>query len=244
MNPSPWYATWFDTPYYHMLYRHRDETEARSFLTELVHTAGLTKDCSVLDLACGRGRHAITLHQLGFDVTGYDLSASSIAFAKQWEQPGLRFAVQDMLLPYAKEQFDVVMNLFTSFGYFETEEEHALAIQHMAHALKPGGRVILDFMNAQKVMDGLVPEEVVEVGEIEFHITRHADGNSIVKRISFEHLGQLYQFEERVRAFLLEDFTSFFEQAGLLTTHIWGSASGTTFDSHQSARLIIIAHKP
>jgi SAM-dependent methyltransferase len=244
MNKTPWYATWFDTPFYHMLYRHRDETEARRFLTELVQTAGFQPGKKILDLACGRGRHAITLHQLGFDVTGYDLSASSIAHAKQWEQSGLRFAVQDMLLPYAKGQFQIIMNLFTSFGYFGTEEEHALAVAHMAQALQPGGKVVLDFMNAQKVMDGLVPEEVVEVGDIEFHITRRVDHQHIVKAIQFEHVGQLYQFEERVMAFLLPDLRRFFENAGLVIESVWGDASGSTFDSHQSPRLILIAQKP
>jgi SAM-dependent methyltransferase len=244
MNKTPWYATWFDTPFYHMLYRHRDETEARQFLSELVKTAGLNHGSKVLDLACGRGRHAITLHQLGFDVTGYDLSASSIAFAQQWEQPGLRFAVQDMLLPYAEDQFQVIMNLFTSFGYFGTEEEHALAIANMARALQSGGKVILDFMNAQKVMDGLVPEEVIAVGDVEFHITRRLEDRHIVKSIQFEHLGQFYHFEERVLAFLLADFRTFFENAGLRVVNVWGDAEGRTFDSHQSPRLILIAQKP
>ena len=117
---SDWYASWFDTPYYHILYKDRDNEEADNFMERLTSFLQVKQNDTILDLACGKGRHAVSLSQKGFNVTGVDLSPSSIAFAKQFESEHLKFRVHDMCTPYP-ERFDAVFNLFTSFGYFENE---------------------------------------------------------------------------------------------------------------------------
>ena len=108
-----WYASWFDTPYYHILYQERDDKEAELFMDALTSFLKLSKKAEILDLACGKGRHAKYLNELGYDVTGIDLSPSSIEFAKTLENKRLHFAVHDMCLPYPKK-FDAIFNLFTS----------------------------------------------------------------------------------------------------------------------------------
>ena len=113
-----WFASWFDTPYYHILYKERDDHEAEFFMNSLTSFLKLPKKAEILDLACGKGRHAIYLNELGYDVTGIDLSAASIEFAKKFETDKLHFAIHDMSISYPKK-FDAVFNLFTSFGYFE-----------------------------------------------------------------------------------------------------------------------------
>ena len=115
-----WYASWFNTPYYHLLYKDRDHREAALFMNSLTSFLNLKKNDSILDLACGRGRHSKYLYKRGFKVTEVDLSQESIAYAKQYEKNGLHFEVHDMCLSYPKK-FDAVFNLFTSFGYFEKE---------------------------------------------------------------------------------------------------------------------------
>ena len=241
---EPWYAQWFNTPYYHLLYKHRDDTEAQAFLENLVQTLNLPKTARVLDLACGRGRHAFTLHRLGYDVTGYDLSEANIAFAKRQEEAGLHFAVQDMLEPYDKAAFDVVMNLFTSFGYFNSHALNQQAIHHMAAALKPGGLLVMDFMNAHRVAEGLVPQEHITIDGVSFHISRRQAEGQVIKSIAFEAGGRHHLHEERVQALIMEDFKRYFEEAGLHLRHTFGNAKGDPFDPETSPRLILTATKP
>jgi SAM-dependent methyltransferase len=114
-----WFASWFDSKDYHRLYAHRDQAEATGFIDALIARRHLTHRASVLDLGCGTGRHSKYLASRGFDVTGLDLSAGSLRQARSSEHSHLRFARQDMRLPFGHGRFDHVPNLFTSFGYFE-----------------------------------------------------------------------------------------------------------------------------
>ena len=116
MKPN-WFEEWFDSPYYHLLYCNRSAEEAESFIKKLTQKLDLRKGAKVLDVACGKGRHSRTLASLGYDVTGIDLSANSIAFAKNFENAHLKFEVFDMRKTYAAQKFDYVFNLFSSFGY-------------------------------------------------------------------------------------------------------------------------------
>ena len=157
MTETPWFASWFDTSYYHQLYNHRSEEEAQAFIERLADFLALEPKSKVLDLACGKGRHARTLHALGLNVLGTDLSPQSIAFANESTVDGLRFQVHDMREPLHNESFDAVFNLFTSFGYFDSTAENQRVIDAVACMLKPNGFLIIDFLNAHRVIDTLVP---------------------------------------------------------------------------------------
>ena len=170
MPKKEWFAEWFDTSYYHILYQNRGEEEARGFIKALLSKLNLPLGASLLDLACGKGRHSITLNSYGFKVLGVDLSSKSIEKAKLHENPNLSFAIQDMREPIEGKEFDAIFNLFTSFGYFETHKENEKVCKSMADMLKPGGRLVIDFMNAKRVIDGLVPFEKKIVNEIEFPV--------------------------------------------------------------------------
>ena len=121
-DSTKWYASWFDTPYYHILYKDRNYAEAELFMKTLTHYLNLEPGDEILDLACGKGRHSVYLNSIGYNVTGADLSENSIAHASKFENDTLRFQVHDMCKPFAF-QFEAVFNLFTSFGYFENEED-------------------------------------------------------------------------------------------------------------------------
>ena len=119
MQSEDWFKTWFDTEYYHLLYKDRNDAEADVFIKHLFHSLNLKKEATVLDLACGKGRHSLVINELGFNVTGVDLSENSIKEASKCENEKLSFAVNDMRMPLEGQNFDVVVNLFTSFGYFQ-----------------------------------------------------------------------------------------------------------------------------
>ncbi|MEP2935736.1 MAG: methyltransferase domain-containing protein [Gilvibacter sp.] len=233
-----WYASWFDTPYYHILYKDRDYEEAGQFMHNLTSFLKLPKGASILDLACGKGRHSRHLHSLGYKVTGADLSKSSIQYAKQFETDGLEFVVHDMCTPIHK-RFDAVFNLFTSFGYFEHEIDNLRTIRAIKSELNPNGYGVIDFLNVTQVANNLVASEMKTVDGIDFYIERKIEERYIIKTIRFTD-GESYEYQEKVKALTLDDFKSFFEKAGVALKHCFGNYALSSFDEDTSERLILI----
>ncbi len=238
-NTSEWFTSWFDTPYYHILYKDRDDTEAHAFMDTLTNYLNIPERGTVLDLACGKGRHARYLNKIGFVVTGVDLSENSINFAKQFENHNLKFDVHDMCKPYSK-QFDAVFNLFTSFGYFDNNEDNLSTIKAIKADLNDFGFGVIDFMNSDFVIDNLVAEEVKIVDDIVFNLKRFVEDDFIVKDISFSVDGKNYNFQERVKALTLTDFISMFEDASVFLLDVFGDYKLRKFNAKTSERLVMI----
>ena len=244
MQPQKeWFSEWFDSPYYHILYKNRDMREAEYFLRNLVRRLSLQKDKKLVDLACGKGRHSIFLNSLGYDVTGVDLSAHSIAEAKASENERLHFDVQDLRnLPYESE-FNVALNLFTSFGYFDCDDTNKKVIAQVHKILKPGGMVVIDFMNVDVVLKGLVPHEIKVVQGISFDIAKRIEGGKIIKRIGFTDNNKQYSFNEEVQVLSRSDFETLLKEGGFELVHVYGNYKLEEFDSNTSDRLILIARR-
>jgi len=240
---STWFSDWFDSPYYHLLYRNRDENDAQFFMDNLSENLGFLPTNTLLDVACGKGRHAKYLNSKGLNVTGLDLSKESIAEAKRATNETLHFYVHDMRSVFAQHKFDFVLNLFTSFGYFESETENLAAIQAMATSLKKGGKLVIDFFNPYKVIRELVSIETKQVDAITFHITRNLQDGFIIKQIDFTHQAREYHFEEKVKAIDLSEFTTYCNEAGLQVTEVWGNYQLAPYQEQDSERLIIVAEK-
>jgi len=238
-----WFSTWFDSPYYHILYNNRDEREAQQFIDKLLTYLHPKPHEKILDLACGKGRHSVYLNQKGYNVTGIDLSAQSIDYAKQFENERLHFAVHDMREVYQPEEFDFILNLFTSFGYFENETENVVALCAVAKGLKHGGKLVIDFMNTDLTIANLVTEETKEVQGITFTIHRGVENGFIVKTIRFTDKGEDYCFEERVRALRKEDFLEYFGMAQLRLAEVFGDYDLRPFDPVSSERMIFVLKK-
>ena len=238
-----WFASWFDSPYYHILYQDRDEAEAHVFIKNLHDVLALPEKAEVLDLACGKGRHSITLHRLGYMVTGADLSPSSIEEAQQMSSDGLSFVVQDMRESIPGKKFHAIFNLFTSFGYFENPEDNHRVLQSIHEMLYDSGLLVIDFMNVEKVLSNLIPEEHKIHKGIEFTIRKEHKDGFIVKEIAFDEEGITHHFTEKVRALRVEDFTDLLEKNDFHMLNLFGDIKLSTFDPVHSERLIIIAQK-
>lgn len=234
-----WYTSWFNSPFYHILYKDRDYAEAQLFMDNLTQYLNIPENGKILDLACGKGRHSIYLNKLGYQVTGVDLSANSIAHAKKFENDTLHFAVHDMSKPYG-EQFDAVFNLFTSFGYFENDIDNLNTIKAIKVNVNQFGFGVIDFMNSEYVIENLVSEDVKTVDNITFSQKRHVENGYIIKDISFSVGAEKYAFQERVRGFTLSDFESLFNQAGVYLLDVFGDYKLNKFDAKKSERLIMI----
>jgi SAM-dependent methyltransferase len=238
-SPENWFTSWFDTPYYHILYKERNYREAQIFMDNLTHYLNLPEKAKVLDLACGKGRHSIYLNQLGFDVLGADLSENSITEASKNTNETLHFKVHDMREPF-EEKYDAIFNLFTSFGYFENDEDNLTTLKAIKDSLSEYGFAVIDFMNVPQVLETLVPEETKTVEEIDFHIKRYLKDGHIYKEIDFEDKGQKFHFTEKVKALTLPDFEQLMEEAGIYLLDIFGDYKLKKFHKTESERLIMI----
>tara|TARA_B100000768_G_C11248537_1_gene362941 strand:- start:760 stop:1503 length:744 start_codon:yes stop_codon:yes gene_type:complete len=235
-----WFQSWFNTPYYHILYKNRDYKEAELFIKNLVHYLNLdTESDSVLDLACGKGRHSIFLNSLGFNVKGIDLSKKSIENASANATNSLSFEVHDMRTIY-DSQFEVVLNLFTSFGYFDNEFDNQNVIRSIKSSLKPNGIGVIDFMNSTQVIENLIATNSYTADSLTFNLKRDYTNGFINKSIEVVDNNQILHFKEKVRAYTFEDFKSMLSVAGLHLLDCFGSYKLDPYNKKTSERLILI----
>lgn len=243
ISTEEWFESWFDSPYYHILYKNRDYKEAQRFVLNLVTHLQLPLATKCLDLACGMGRHSVLLNKEGLNVTGLDLSENNVRNAKVFENETLHFDVHDMREPYKKNQFCVIFNLFTSFGYFETKEDNLKTLSSISAMLNDGGKVVIDFMNADYAIKNLVKTEEKINSGIQFNLQRSFVGNKIIKDIRFVDDGKLYHFQEKVQAITHKDFVEMMEESGLTIIESFGNYDLAPFNVANSERLILIAKR-
>ncbi len=243
MQKAEWYVDWFNSPYYHLLYNHRNYEEARVFMEDLCNFLQLGPHARIWDLACGKGRHAISLNRMGFDVIATDLAVNSIKEASVHSNPTLEFFVHDMREPFKVNYFDAVFNLFTSIGYFKEVKDNFQVFANVSLALKPGAVFVIDFLNAGKTVASLRTNYVEKRGELDFSICKTVKDRSIVKRIEFEDEGKKFYFEECVSLLKKEDFEEFATHAGLKLRHTFGDYSLGAYDEQNSDRLILLFSK-
>ncbi len=242
---QPWFKDWFNSAYYHQLYFNRDKTEAQLFIKKLIDYLKPAADARMLDVACGKGRHSMQLAGLGFDVTGIDLSESSIEEALTHESEKLHFYQHDMRLPFWINYFDYAFNFFTSFGYFRTQREHDNAIRSIAGSLKLNGIFVMDYLNVHFSEDHTVHQSETEIDGINFIITKWYDEFHFYKKIIIEDETQSEPFIyiEKVAKFNLGDFTDMFAYQGLQIQEVFGDYNFGKYDVKKSPRLIMIAKK-
>ncbi len=238
-----WFKDWFNSPYYHILYKNRDIKEAQTFIDNLIKKLKIKKNTKILDVACGKGRHAIYLNKKGMNVTGIDLSKNSINNAKKYENNKLQFKVHDMREVFQKNTFNIATNLFTSLGYFTNIEDEKKTLNAIALSLKKEGILIIDFMNSKKVIQNLVKSEDKKVGDICFKISRSFKDNFIIKSIQFENNNQKHSFREKVRGLTLTDFYELIKHTDLKIINVFGNYRLEPFKALNSERLIIICQK-
>lgn len=245
MQPQPWFKDWFNSPYYHQLYFNRDSAEAASFIDKLIVHLQPEPGASILDVACGKGRHSIHLAQKGFDVTGIDLSEDSIKEALKYQTDKLHFYRHDMRLPFRINYFDYAFNFFTSFGYFSTMREHDNAIRTIAHAIKKEGLFVMDYLNLHYAENHLVHQFNKEIDGINYFITKWFDETHFYKKIAVEDeaLEEPLVYIEKVAKFSLGDFTEMFAYQGLQIQEVFGDYTFANYDVKKSPRLVMIAKK-
>ena len=245
MSKKGWFSDWFNSSYYHALYKHRDETEALQFIHNLITYLTPKPHATMLDIACGKGRHSKALFDAGFDVTGIDLSPASIEAASTMQTNGLSFFCHDMRETFKENYFDFAFNFFTSFGYFDNAHEHERALHTMAIALKKGGTLVLDYVNYDFAIQQLVEKEERIIEQIRFDITRWHDSKYLYKKIVVhdESKSTTLSYTEKVAKFTQEELGAMIQQQDLQINQVVGNYQLEAFDKKQSPRLIFIAQR-
>lgn len=242
-----WFQTWFNTPYYHILYSDRNYEEAEHFITLLLQDLKIPEGSKIIDLACGKGRHSVFLNKKGFDVLGLDLSKESIKHNRKSENNTLKFKVHDMrneIFPHVSaEKVDAVFNLFTSFGYFDSPEEDRKIFQSINNVLLPGGFFVLDFLNEKWVKNTLVPEEKLVKQGIEFKIKKKIENQFVIKDIHFTAEDKEHHYYERVKLHSPETIKEYAAELGLETVKTYGDYSLGEYDAETSPRCISVFRK-
>ncbi len=236
---TEWFEQWFGEAYLR-LYRHRDDQEAAAAVSLIGNSVALT-DTTVLDLACGPGRHLEQLRAAGARPIGFDLSMPLLSRARHRATPELTVVRGDMrILPFRRSSFDIVVNLFTSFGYFADDEQHSKVLRCVASTLKPNGTLIIDYFNATSLVANLVPHEEQQIGSQSVIIDRRLsdDGRFVLKDMHL--LDDGHQFTERVRLFTPADLTSLLADANLQVFQRFGDYEGADL-TDESPRTILLA---
>jgi len=238
-----WFENWFDSMYYHLLYQNRNDEEANLFIENLIKFLNPKKKSLFLDVACGTGRHSIKLNKKGFRVEGFDLSKKSLKKAKIHEKENLTFYIKDMRKLKVKNKYDIILNLFTSFGYFDNDKDNFLVSENMYNALKRKGYIIIDFFNTEKIIKQKKSKETKKIKNILFEIEKSHDSKFIYKKIKIIDKNKQYTFNEKVRLINKEKFVNYYKDFNVNLKAVFGDYSLNTYDPKVSDRLILIFQK-
>jgi 2-polyprenyl-3-methyl-5-hydroxy-6-metoxy-1,4-benzoquinol methylase len=241
-----WYKAWFNSEHYLSVYSHRNESEAERLVELIVKNLSIKSESKILDMACGSGRHAIIFAKRGFDVTAVDLSQRLLSDAKEnAEQNGVKidFVLSDILDFELTKRFNLVLNLFTSIGYFDNDQDNFRVVLKAYDLLIDGGYFILDYFNKNYLIKNLVPNTVLSENGLRITQNRAIQGNRVVKNITIENNGSTEEFYESVRLYSYEEMIDSVKKAGLTVIKEFGDYVGNNFIKESSPRLIIFAMK-
>jgi 2-polyprenyl-3-methyl-5-hydroxy-6-metoxy-1,4-benzoquinol methylase len=242
-----WYEEWFNTDEYLNVYRHRNEIDAGKLVDLIIKFVNIPPNGTVLDLACGAGRHSILFAKKGYKVTAVDLSINLLKVAKlsaEEQQVDIEFIQGDMRSFSINQKFDLVVNLFTSFGYFETDEDNFAVFTKAKDLLKPSGFFVFDYFNSHYLRNNLIPSSVDLFNGSRIEQIRRIEGERVVKEISIRRgEGDERKYLESVRIYSKEEIVVELKNRGFEIDAVFGDFNGNPFTLESSPRIIIIARK-
>lgn len=235
---------WFDSPYYIDVYSHRDENEAVDFADLIESEINPNKNWKILDFCCGTGRLSIELAKRGYNVDGFDLSENLLSIVKEESRKkhlDLNLEVCDMRQFNRTAHYDLTINFFTSFGYFDAVENNKV-ISNMCNSIQKGGWLVFDFFNSTYVQNTLVDKDERIENDLRIIQKRWIEGDRINKEITIRKNGDSNKFFESVQMYSREELINMLENAGMKIQRVFGDYKGSEF-SNESPRTIIFAQK-
>ena len=229
------------------LFTERRVELAREQVTQIIERLGTEYGARILDLPCGNGRHSCELAGRGFEVTGVDRTGRYIAAARQEARRRsleAGFLTGDMRDYCQPEQYDAILNLFGSFGYFEDPADDLRVLKNMRDSLRPGGQVLVETAGKEIVARGFRPRDWFEEGELLVLTERQvtSDWGRIETGYVVFRGGERYEHTVSIRSFSAAELTALLETAGFSHVSTYGSLGGTIYD-HDAERLVVIGRK-
>jgi SAM-dependent methyltransferase len=237
-----WFKDWFNSEEYLNVYQHRNNDDAQKLLKLILRETKLAKGASILDAACGAGRHSINLSLKGFKVTGFDLSKTLLKKAKSdslLNKVEVDLFCADLRKIYLRKKFDLVINLFTSFGYFSNDEENFRFAGTAFDLLNENCYYVLDYFNSYNLENNLVPETITVNGNKKVKEIRRIENGRVVKEILIENGETSNAYVESVHLYSQEKIISEFEKIGFKLDKYFGDYNGAVFNKNKSNRLIL-----
>jgi len=244
---SEWWRSWFG-PGYLALYDDYLAERTPVEIDRLEALLALRPPLRILDLPCGQGRHAIELARRGYDVTGVDLSPFLLKVAEERARADgirLHWLEGDMRQPIAGERFDVVLNLFTSLGYFADEADDRKVVDAAAAMLGPGGRFLLEVINGERLMARFQEREWFTVGQAAVVERRSLDRTA--RRMVVERTVTTPNDTEvnlhAIRLYTGRDVSGIMRSTGFGRVDLYGDWSGEPLTS-DSLRVLAVGTMP
>lgn len=242
-----WFVDWFNTDEYLSVYKHRNEEDAECHIKFLLSKISLPLNASILDLACGSGRHSILLAKQGFNVTGVDLSDRLLFEAvksARAENLNIKFIKSDIRDFHTEDKFDCILNLFTSYGYFENDEENFLVFEKAFNFLAKKGYFVLDYFNKNYIEKNLVMFSKEEKENYSITQERKIIDQRVVKRITIKRNGTEQIYFESVKLYGSNILILELKKNGFDIVNLFGDFFGNEFNENLSPRFIAICQKP
>lgn len=245
-----WFAEWFNHPLYLKVYSHRDEAEARTCLETILQKTNLESltpsDVRIMDIACGAGRHALEFARRGFVTTANDLSPFLLECTRtqaEQEKLSIECTRQDMRQITVENAYDLVVQLFSSFGYFKTKKEDLKVLKNVWKTLKQDGWYILDLINPVYLKKNLTPSSSRTIDDLKVFEKRRIAEGRIVKQITISSPDDSITFEESVRLYRIETISGMLVSTGFEIREIFGDYEGSAYNPETSPRMMIFARK-
>lgn len=241
-----WFKDWFSSKEYLEVYKHRNSEDAERLLELILNNISIEPDAKILDAACGAGRHSIYLAEKGFNVTGFDLSSTLLKIANENSKHlklDVNFINSDIRQFSSKTNFDLIVNLFTSFGYFDSDEENFAFPSNAFDILDESGYFVLDFLNKNYVIKTLVHESEKRIGNKIITEKRKIEKGRVVKKIIINEDNKKAEFFESVKLYSSKEILERFLQIGFKAKIIFGNYLGDKFLENESERFIVIFQK-
>lgn len=235
---------WFDSPFYLDVYSLRDESEAVDFADLIESEINPNKNWKILDFCCGSGRLSIELAKRGYNVDGFDLSEKLLSIVEDESRKknlSLSLEVCDMRQFNRTAHYDLTINFFTSFGYFDAVENKKV-ISNMCNSIQKNGWLVFDFFNSTYVKNTLVEQDERIENDLRIIQKRWIEGDRINKEIIIQKNSDSNKFFESVQMYSREELINMFENAGVKIHKVFGDYKGSEF-SNESPRTIIFAQK-
>ena len=229
------------------MYAHRDEAEAKKMVDLAERLCPIAEGSRVLDLACGAGRHAVEMTKRGFQVTGLDLSQTLLAEAARWAgecDEEVTWVNQDMRQVVTPLGFDLVVNFFTSFGYFDTDDENQRVLSAIHDNLRPGGGFVMDYLNRDWIIKNLVGHDDSDIRGVHIVQDRKVDreASRVEKTIRIESDGVHRVYKESVRMYIYPELMAMTQRADLTIDGVVGDYDGSPY-TLSSPRMMLFGHR-